>query len=228
MESETSRKRQQIIETLESKSTVKRNTYTRTFDLFQELKNILHELSGEINDILTIQREVKTEYRDRGKFEAQFQVAGDILIFNMHTNVFRFPPEHPVWQTEYVKQDYRNAYFGVINVFNFLADSFKYNRSNDEGYLIGRIFINHEGYFFAEGKDMEAYGVEHFGKQRFREEAIIELAESLILYALRFELLVPPYETMKVVEAEQMNTKIENSKIQTGKRLGYDFNVEEI
>ena len=49
-----------------------------------------------------------------------------------------------------LNRQYR-TYCGVINMYNFLSDSFKYNRENDLGYLIGRMFINKEN-TFVEGK----------------------------------------------------------------------------
>ena len=83
---------------------------------------------------------VRLEYRDRGKFEAQLQVANDILIFQMHTDVFEFDANHLIWQNPYVQSDRENSYCGLINIYNFLSDSFKFNRNADEGFLIGRIF----------------------------------------------------------------------------------------
>jgi hypothetical protein len=43
------------------------------------------------------------------------------------------------------------GYFGVVNVYNFLSDSFRYNRERDLGYLVARIFLNKEGHFFVQG-----------------------------------------------------------------------------
>ena len=40
----------------------------------------------------------------------------------------------------------------MINIYNFLADSFKYNRLNDVGYLVGRVFLNKDLHYFVEGK----------------------------------------------------------------------------
>lgn len=45
---------------------------------------------------------------------------------------------------------------------------------------------------------------------------------------LNFDLLLPPYEDNKRVTVDQFNTKLDNSKFVTGKRLGYDFNVDDI
>ena len=68
----------------------------------------------------------------------------------MHTNTF-YLKNHHIWNSSYVKEDKYRAYCSVINVYNFLSDSFKYNRVNDLGFMIGRIFINKEKHFFTEG-----------------------------------------------------------------------------
>lgn len=221
-------KRVEIISTLNSKSEEKLKSFNYTFEIFQSLKNVLHELSGEINDEVNNNRIIKVEYRDKGQYEAQLQFASDILIFNMHTNVFQFNRDHAVWSLDYVKLNKYNTLCGVVNVYNFLADSFKKNRVTDEGYLVARIFINHDGYFFIEGKRMEKYNVSTFGSRKLDDDTIVDIVETLMLYAMNFDLLVPPFDSVKVVEVDQMNTKIENSKISTGKRLGYSFNTDDI
>ena len=74
--------------------------FDNTFSVFGRLKEVLHEMSSEIDDALEEEGkdEVKIEYRDRGKFEAQLQIAEDILIFSMHSNIFEFNREHIIWQ----------------------------------------------------------------------------------------------------------------------------------
>ncbi len=220
--------KKRIIDTLESKSLVKAGIYQTTYDIFQELKNSLHELTGEINEELDNVRLVKTEYRDKGKFEAQLQVADDIILFNMHTNVFSFDPLHGIWKNEYACSGEYNAYVGVINVYNFLNDSFRYNRSEDEGYLIARIFINKDKMFFVEGKGVHGYDVDNFGKEQMTEQKMVEIIEKLMLFVLDFDLYVPPYEDVVRIDLEQVNTKIESSRIETGKRLGFELDLEDI
>lgn len=215
--------RKQILETLETKSLTKSHIYTITHDEFQEMKNTLHEMSGEINEALDNDRTLKIEYRDKGTFVAQLQVAGDILIFNMHTNVFCFDPTSAVWNHEYVKRDAFNGYFGVINIYNFLSDTFKYNRAEDEGYLVARIFIGREKMFFVEGKGFEEFGLAHLGERALTEEIMVEIIEKIIIETLGFDLYVPPFGLVSRVSASQVNTKIENSKIETGKRFGFEL-----
>ena len=124
--------------------------------------------------------------------------------------------------------DRENSYCGLINIYNFLSDSFKFNRNADEGYLIGRIFINRERRYFVEGKQQTSMRAMNFGKAEIDREALIAILEPAIWFALNFDLLMPPYEDNKRVTVDQFNTKMDNSKFVTGKRLGYDFEVEDI
>lgn len=222
-------RRDQLVATLKHKSALKQSVYDKTLDVFHQLKEVLHELSNEVNEELEGgDKRIKLEYRDRGKFEAQLQVAGDLLIFSMHSNVFEFEREHVIWKNSYVQKDKLNSYCGIINIYNFLADSFKLNRNNDEGYMIGRIFINREYQYFVEGKRQMYFKHNNFGQGQINAESMKNIIETAISYALEFDLLVPSYDTAKLVTVDQMNTKIENSKIQTGKRLGYKFNSDDI
>lgn len=222
--------RGRIIDNLVKKANLQQKVYDNTFAVFNELKEILHEMSSELNDATDDQldKRVRIEYRDRGKFEAQILFAGDVLIFSMHTNVFLFNREHPIWQNSYVSSDKDNSYCGVINIYNFLADSLKYNRNGDEGYLVGRIFINRDMHYFVEGKRQISLKHNNFGSSIINKDAILNIAEIAINYALEFDLLVPPYDAIKVVTVDQLNTKIENSKMQTGKRMGYRFNSDDV
>lgn len=212
-------KRKQIIEMLDSKSLLKQKIYNNTLEVMQLIKDTMHEMSGEINDEVTSSRLIRVEYRDRGKFEVQIQVAGDILIFAMPTNVFTFDKGDIISENGYYGENVKNQYCGVINIYNFLADSFKYNRNSDEGYLIGRLFINHENSFFIEGVGSQ-YDHSSYGQNKISEDIIIDIIESVIIYAMEFDLYVPPFDQTRNVVVEQMNTKAESSNIKIAKRLG--------
>ena len=227
---ENSPLRAKILDTVVRKSNLKQKVFDHTFSVFNLLKETLLELASEMDDELEgrLDRRVRIEYRDRGKHEAQLQVANDLLIFQMHTDVFQFPTDHLLWQNPYVQADRENSYCGVINIYNFLSDSFKFNRNADEGYLIGRIFINRDRRYFVEGKGQTSMRAMRFGDREIDREALIEVLEAAIRYALDFDLLTPPYEENKRVTVDQFNTKMDNSKFVTGKRIGYEFNVEDI
>jgi hypothetical protein len=146
----------------------------------------------------------------------------------MHTDVFEFDSNHIIWQNPYVQGEKANSYCGIIDIYDFLSDSFKFNRSADEGYLIGRIFINRERMFFVEGKRQTSMRALNFGREEISQERLIAILEAAIHYAINFDLLTPPYEQNKRVTVEQFNTKFDSSTFITGKRLDYDFNVDDI
>ena len=222
--------REKILATIINKSTLKQHIFDNAFTTFNELKDVLFEIASELDDDLDgkLDKRVRIEYRDRGKFEAQLQIASDLLIFRMHTDVFEFDSNHIIWQNEYVQKERDNSYCGVIDIYNFLSDSFKFNRNADEGYLIGRIFINREKCFFVEGKRQTSVRPMAFGKEKITREDLVAIMEAAINYAINFDLLVPSYEDNKRVTVDQFNSKMDNSKFITGKRVGYDFNVDDI
>ena len=222
--------RVRILDTLVRKSTLKQKVFDHTFAVFNLLKETLLEMASELDDQLDgrLDRRVRIEYRDRGKFEAQLQLANDLLIFQMHTDVFEFDSNHIIWQNPYVQADKSNSYCGVINIYNFLSDSFKFNRNADEGYLIGRLFINRERRYFVEGKGQTSLRAADFGRAEIDRDALVTVLEEAIDFALGFDLLTTPYETLARVTVDQFNTKMDNSKFVTGKRLGYEFDTKDV
>jgi hypothetical protein len=202
--------REAILKYLTEKVQVKRAAYDATLESFAQLKELLHELCNDMNEVLEERQEMQTrlEYRDRGKFEAEIKVAGDILIFSMHSNTFQFDRDHLIWKTSYVQKEPNAAYCGIINIYNFLADSFKYNRTDDLGYLVGRLFINKDKRFFVEGKRQFSFRYHTFGEKGITTEDLTAIIETAILYSIEFDLLVPPYDISKEATVGQMNTKI--------------------
>jgi hypothetical protein len=168
------------------------------------------------------------EYRDRGKFEAELKFADDVLVFSMHTDVFQFDRDHSIWKNQYAKESPYNTYCGVISVYNFLSDSLKYNRAEDLGYLVARLFINKDKKFFIEGKRQQRSKISSFGKTDLTKEELISFVESAMLYSLSFDLLVPPFDLVKVASVEQINAKIESTQMRTGKRMGFKYNSDDV
>ncbi len=215
-----------ILDTLNEKSVLKQVVYDKTKDCFKIVKQVMQDIVSEYKrDLKSKDGRVSLEYRDRGMFEAELKVAGDLLIFNMHSNVFEFPQNHEIWKEEYSTLQPLVTYSGIINIYNFLADSFKYNRVKDLGYLIGRIFINKEYTFFIEGRRELGFNYPAFGKNEINYDNIREVTETAIAYALKFDLLVPPFNNVNIVSVSQMKEKFNKSRMQTGKRLGFHYNA---
>jgi len=222
-------KKQSIIGTLKEKSVLKQKVYDNTFESFCIVKDILKNLSKEVNTNLAgVDTRIKLEYTDRSNFDAQLKVAGDILFFSMHSNIFQFDREHPAWKTPYIQKNKYNAYSGIINIYNFLADSFKYSRLDDLGYLIARIFINHEKQYLVEGKRQMGMLFTNYGNEEINRESLQIVISTAIQYSLEFDLLVPPYDSVKIATVGQAESKIQHSRIITGKRLGFQFNSDDV
>jgi len=212
------------------KTNLKQEVYRKSLASFEMLKEVLREMADEYRVILKdkVDDQILPSFQEKGLFEAEFKIGGDILIFSMHSNVFVFNREHPLWQLDYVKNNPLNSYCGVFNIYNFLNDSFKYNRLEDLGYLIARIFVNRENHFFVEGKRQTKEVVKDFGSDVLTKQNLKEIIEVAVQYAVDFDLLVPPYDQVKIASVEQMHAEINHSRIQTGKRLGYKFNSDDV
>ncbi len=218
-----------IISTLKEKSILKQKVFDNTLEAFSNVKDVLKSLAKEVNTNLTgMDSRIKLEYTDRSNFDAQIKVAGDILLFSMHSNIFQFDREHPAWKTAYIQKNKFNAYSGIINIYNFLADSFRYSRQDDLGYLIARIFINHEKQYFVEGKRQMGMLFTNFGSEEISKQALHIIISTAIQYSLEFDLLVPPYDTVKIATVGQAEAKIQHSRVMTGKRLGFQFNSDDV
>lgn len=227
--SDLNEKKLAIISTIKEKSLLKQKVFDNTLETFCIVKDVLKNLSKEVNTSLVgLDSRIKLEYTDRSNFDAQIKVAGDILLFSMHSNIFQFDREHPAWKTAYIQKNKYNAYSGVINIYNYLADSFKYSRQDDLGYLIGRIFINHEKQYFVEGKRQMGMLFTNYGSEEINSQSLQLIITSAIQYALEFDLLVPPYDTVKIATVAQAEAKIQHSKVITGKRLGFQFNSDDV
>jgi len=216
-----------IVKTLKEKSSLKQDVFANTQTVFATFKSIAKNMAADLQkEAKTIDKRLIIEFKDKGEYEFELRVAGDLLIFMMHTNVFEFDKNHAVWKTSYVKSDITRSFCGIINIYNFLNDSFKYNRVNDLGYVIGRVFINKENHFFAEGKRQLGFLYNDFVNTAIDENYIKNILESTILYSLEFDLFTPPFDSIKEVSVLDMQQATESMQIKTGKRLGFRFQAD--
>lgn len=217
-----------IIQTLQEKASLKQDIFkltVETFDTFKaQLKKVAHRLNEKVS---SIDSRIMIEYHERSPFSVYIRTAGDLLIFEMHTNVFLFDSQHKVWNLSYVQDDHSRAYCGLISIYNFLSDSLKYKRVNDLGYLIGRLFMNKEKHFIIEGKRQMGYLYNNFQTDVLGEERIEQIIESAILFCLNFDLLTPPYDTVQEATLNQLNENAQILNSTTGKRLGFRFHHDD-
>jgi hypothetical protein len=52
-----------------------------------------------------------------------------------------------------------------------------------------------------------------------------KFVEQVILYALNFDLLIPPYENLHQITVEEMQDINHSGSLATGKRMGFQFST---
>ena len=218
---------EKIINKLTQKAAAKQEVYRVCKSFFDLLKEVISELSEELNqEVSPVDKHVEIKHTDKGEFEIEFKFSGDILIFHMHSNTFSFDKSHQIWNSSYVKEDEYRAYCGVINVYNFLSDSFKYNRVNDLGYLIGRVFINKDKHFFTDGNGRMSFLHNDFQKDTLNKDTLKNIVQELMLHAMDFELITHTYKDVQIVSLHQIKEMSQNMKLKTAKKLGFKFRNE--
>lgn len=217
--------KEKIVELLKTKASTKQEVCRKTKEVFAEFQQYLKAKSDVVNNELS-DKDVQVIYSSAGDFESKLKFSGDTLLFHMHSNVFDFPNSHSIHKTKYVKQDKLRSFCGVINIYNFLSDSFKYNRMNDAGYLIARVFINKDKHFFVEGDKQLGFLFNDFINQQINTVQIDKIINETMVYALNFDLQAPNFNDVKVVSVHQILDMNNNQKLKTAKRMGYKFSFE--
>jgi hypothetical protein len=212
---------------LKERACMKQDVYSNIQETFSLLKACLSEIADELSKVVVkMDKRVHVEYQETGEMACQLTIAGDIIIFHMHTNVFKLDRSHSLWKSSYLAEDEMRGYFGVINMYNFLADSFRYNRERDIGYLVSRMFLNKDGKFFMQGKRQLGYLYNDLANSEIDRDRMKAVLNSVILYVIDFDLLMPRYDHVSKVSVYEMRALSANMQLSTGKRLGFRFQAD--
>lgn len=209
---------------LESKSTAKQATYRHIVEAFSilshEAKSVIDELAKRAHPE---DKDVTVEFNVVNEHEFDVKLAGDMLIFVMHTNIVTFEETHPIMKEEYIQQNEVNRYFGQIMIYNFMADSLKFNRTNDPGYLLARIMINHENRFFIEGeKQLAEFNAISEGP--ITEERLRDIVKLVLRMAIENDLIAPPYTQVKSITLLQKREH--TPELGGAKKIGFRMSYE--
>jgi hypothetical protein len=217
-----------VLKQLQEKAVLKQELCARSGEVFQRFKEILGTLVEEYTAATAEwEKPPRLQLTDKGEHEMQLVFGGDVLYFTRHSNVFNFEPTHAVHQSDYVREDPLRAYCSVIQVHNFLFDSIDQQRPMDAGYLIARVFFNKDGHFFVEGKRQLGFLYNDFDSAILNDVYIRGIIESAMIYAIDFDLLVPPYEKVQVLTVRQKLAQEGLRAFETGKRVGFKFMAEQ-
>lgn len=188
---------------LESKSSAKQVAYKHICKAFlileEEAKSIVEELKRRANPA---DKDVTVEFNQVNKQEFDVKLAGDMLIFVLGTNIVTLEESHPILKDEYIQQNEVNRYFGQIMVYNFMAESLKYNRTNDPGYLLARLMINHENRFFIEG-ERELRDYNEISPNPITEDDLKMFVKIVLKMAIENDLVAPAFTEVKAITLNQ-------------------------
>jgi len=216
-----------IVSTILSKAGLTKDVTDSTFSVLQLLKSVLQRMESEFRkEVVAKDPRIKIQYRDRGTFEAELKVGEDLLIFIMHTNAFVFEAAHPIWKTGYVSLDQTRGTVGMISVYNFLSDSFKFDRRNDIGHLVARVFVNRDGNFFVEGKRQLGVLFNDYSNMKADEQNLRAFSEGVLMFSLDIDVNVPPFDAMKEISVYEAMVNTMQSTVTTSKRLGFKFETD--
>jgi hypothetical protein len=166
-------------------------------------------------------RDITLEISIENENEFHLKVAGDMLVFLLHSNIVILPENHGYNTSPHVKENPMRKYLGQINVYNFMADSFKYNRLNDPGYLIARLFINHDQHFLVEGDGQMNFLFEPVSPNPVTHADISIFLQLAISQAMDNDLVSPPFPSIRQIT---LNQKMERSaNMGMGAKIGFQM-----
>ena len=215
----------QIFDGLKQKSAAKQAIFRNTQAAFDCLRLVSQELVLELTRKLTpLESSVLIEYRPINDMEFHIRFSGDLLVFVMHSNIVTFPDDYGPMPSKYVEEDFRRRFFGHIMAYNFMADSIKYQRLNDPGYLVGRLLVNIENHYFLEGVQQLELPDNDMSDNPVTPESMRLFVESAMIAAVNNDLIAPPLPEIQKISVKQ---KLENQQVSRGSKVGFSFSNEQ-
>jgi len=215
-----------IRELLENKSTAKQVTYKNLLEAFRILADESSRIVSELKkQIKPRDEDVTVDFIEVNENEFQVKLAGDLLVFVLHTNIVTFDETHPAMQQPYCKENELNRYFGQIMIYNFMADSVRFNRVNDPGYLLARILINHEKRFLVEGEGRLGFLYNQISSKSVEAADLKAIVQLALTIAIENDLTAPPFPQVRFITLHQKLEK--TSELGAGQKIGFRMKYEQ-
>lgn len=211
-----------IANLLLTKSGVKQVAYRNVCNAFKGLREEASRIIEEINGKTHSKHEdITLHVTEVSEQEFHVKVAGDLLAFFLHTNIITLSDDYAYNQSEYVMESPDRKYLGQINVYNFMADSLKYNRMHDPGYLVSRLMVNHENRFIVEGDKPIDFLFESVSSEPLNQVDLNVLVHLIITQAIENDLVAPPFNQIRGLTLQQ---KLANTEvIGAGQKIGFQM-----
>ena len=214
----------QLHELLKVKAGIKQLSYRNVRKAFEILREEARRIVDELSQSIKKEDEsILVEFEDQGEFEFHVKFSGDLLIFMMHTNIITFDGEYHLLKNDYIKEKENRKYFGHIMIYNFMADSIKYNRLEDPGYLVARILVNCENHFLIEGVRPLNFLFPEISGNIISAEMLRYFIEHAMMAAIDNDLIAPPYPELRTIRwIEKVN---QNQELGRGQKIGFKLSM---
>jgi hypothetical protein len=105
-----------------------------------------------------------------------------------------------------------------------MADSIKYQRLNDPGYLVGRLMVNIENHYFLEGVQQLELPDNDMSDNPVTEESMKLFVESAMIAAVNNDLIAQPLPDIQKITVKQ---KMENQQVTGASKVGFSFSSQQ-
>jgi hypothetical protein len=220
----SSKAKELIVKVLQEKSLVKNQVAGHLDSSFKALFSSCKQLCNNIKtDIDKKVHATTLDCLERNSSSFEFRFGNESLVFHKVNIILQIDKSNSIWTSSYLSDNYMNSYCGVINIYNFVTDSFRNNRMEEAGYLIARIFVNRENHFFVEGKRQLGFLYNDFATSKLNADILYNISESALLYCLDFDPAVPDYDSVSSITVGALKDQIDYSMSPTQKKLGFRF-----
>lgn len=210
---------------LQQKAGLKQLVFRQVCKAFRELLEQTKILVGELDAKMdAVDESVKVELIVVSDFEFHLLFSGDLLVFALNTNVVTFPKDHIFMKNDYVQEQGWRGYFGDIMVYNFMADSFKYNRQRDKGYLVARMLVNAENHFISEGSGPMNFLFRDLANSLIAPELMRIFIQTAMITTVDTDLYAPNFPSIQQMTVQQFFEKqISSSSNKIGFQMGEEM-----
>jgi hypothetical protein len=213
-----------IINGLHQKSVTKQAIYRNTKAAFERMKEIAQDVVAKLTERVTKQdADVVIEYKNISEFEFHVKFSGDLLMFIMHSNIITFPDDCELMRNDYIEEDFRRRFFGHIMAYNFMADTIKYNRLDDPGYLVGRMLINIDRHFVIEGVKQMDLPYDRISQNVINNKTLRLIIESAMVAAVNNDLMGQDVSEIERITLKQKHENMITQPRKVGFQVSYDL-----
>lgn len=210
---------------LSSKARLKQKVWKNAIKFFDGLRNEAELLISELKEKEAGNDNIRVEFKSISEFEFHVYFGSDLVVYSLQTNIVTFDSTHYLIQNKYLQQDPDLTFFGQILIYDFMADSLLYNRTEDTGYLLGRILVNRDNHFMIEGVRDLHYLFEGIEKTEGSKENNAMLIYKSLAVAIDSDLLAPDFTQ---IQFTTLGVRMKaDRELGHGSKIGFQMSTNE-